>query len=446
MAQLGGTTDRRSFLQLLGLSGLAIGGAASLTACGSDASSEGDTWNKTLAFVGWDYEPDKIKEFTATWGKTKDVKVDVTIIPSLGFSAALQSRLRGGARADVFYNFAYASQKFVKDKFAATLEGRSNVDDILNDMFEASRSRYVDADQRLISLPYFSAVDMNVYNKAMLAKAGISAPPSSLQDYYTQSKAVKEAGASETPFLGFWNKDVLEHYLITYLLLAGVTPFDEGGEPAFADDPATVDVLAWWQTMYQEGLVQKSALTDDPGKLITTMSSGKAAFWIVDHYVMKNLVEAKGSASQDLVMVQPTSGTKTLQFGEVIQMGAKTSGKAADAAWELMKYYGWKDPNGQFATFRAWAKSANLLAPYPGVFADPEVRAAFGDYMNLPLIQQTFESGSELVPARTRSWYSAFAAQAGDVLQQLIVGKLEPSAAKGELAKAVSSAKSGGGL
>ena len=436
--------DRRHFLQFAGVAGLTIAGLPALASCAPGATTE---WTRTLDFVGWDYQPDTIKEFVSGWGTENDVTVDVTIIPSLGYSAALQSRLRGGANADVYYNFAYASQKFVEDEWAQTLSDLPQADEALADMFENSRSQYVDTDGNLISLPYFSAVDMNIYNTKMLAAAGIAEPPATLEDYYTQSKALKEQGVVDSPFLGFWDKNVLEHCLITYLLMAGITPFDEAGEPVFADDSKTEDVMTWWQTMYQEGLVQESAFTDDPGKLITAMANGQGAFWIVDHYVMKNVVETAGPSSLDVLMVPPVGGNlKTLQFGEVIQMGGKTSGEARDAAWDLMKFYGWKDKAGEFSTFRAWAVAANLLAPYPGVFADPEVRSAFGDYMNLPLIEEVFQSKSDNVPARILPWYPAFGTSAAEVLQKLILGQIEPKQAVTDLAAAVATAKQGGGL
>lgn len=436
--------DRRHFLQLAGIGGLSIAVLPALASCAPTPAAE---WTRTLDFVGWDYQPDTIKEFVSGWGTENDVSVDVTIIPSLGYSAALQSRLRGGASADVYYNFAYASQKFVNDGWAQTLSDLPQADEVLTDMFDSAKSRYLDADGKLISLPYFSAVDMNIYNTKMLAAAGIAAPPKTLDDYYTQSKTLKEQGIVDSPFLGFWNKDVLEHYLITYLLMAGITPFSDTGEPAFADDSKTEDVMAWWQTMYQEGLVQESALTDDPGKLITTVANGQGAFWIVDHYVMKNIVETAGPSSMDVAMVAPVgNGLKTLQFGEVIQMGGETAGEARDAAWDLMKFYGWKDKAGEFSTFRAWAVAANLLAPYKGVFEDAEVRAAFGEYMNLPLIQEVFQTGSDNVPTRTAPWYPAFGSAAAEVLQKLILGQIDPKAAVAGLADAVTTAKQGGGL
>ena len=121
--------DRRHFLQFAGVAGLTIAGLPALASCAPGATTE---WTRTLDFVGWDYQPDTIKEFVSGWGTENDVTVDVTIIPSLGYSAALQSRLRGGANADVYYNFAYASQKFVEDEWAQTLSDLPQADDPRN--------------------------------------------------------------------------------------------------------------------------------------------------------------------------------------------------------------------------------------------------------------------------------------------------------------------------
>ncbi|MFG2041697.1 ABC transporter substrate-binding protein [Dactylosporangium sp. NPDC048998] len=420
-------------------------GAPLLAACSSGSGSP-KAWDKKLSFIGWDYQPDTIKKFLSDWGSAHDTQVELSIIPSLGYSPALQSRLRGGSQVDVFYNFAYNTQKFVAQKWAQDLRGLPGVDEMVADMFPSAKGRYVTSKGAVVSVPYFSAVDVLHYNKSLLAKAGIAAPPATLEEYYTQSKTLKANGV-QTPFMGFWNKDVLEHYLNTYLLAAGITPFDDKGEPAFADDPKTTTVFDWWQTMYQEGLVQKSALTDDPGKIINNMATGSGAFWIADHYVLRDIHVAKAPESDNVVLTRVVGDSgKTLQFGEVVQMGGKTEGAAREAAWKLMKYYGWKDESGNFTVFRAWAKAACLLAPYPAVFKDAEVRAAFPDYMNLDLIQDIFEKSSDNVPVRTEPWFPAFTTQCGDILQKLILGQADAKATVKALTDAVRSAKSGGAI
>lgn len=435
--------NRRSFVQGASSAGfLALLSPTILAACsGSDAG--GGDWNRKLAFMGWDFQPEIIQQLIDTWSSEKDVDVDVQIIPNVGYSAALQTRMRGGSQTDVYYNFAYNSQKFIEQGWAASLNDRPDVQAMLDEMFPSARERHVTAAGDVISVPYFSAVHMMHYNEQLLTDAGISGPPQSLQETYEQSKTLA-ANGTPAPYLGYWIKEFCEEYFNVYLLTHGVTPFGENGEPAFADDPRSEEVFDWWQTMYQEGLAPESVITDDPGKLSAEMAEGRGAFFVLHHYFLTSIRAIEGPHSAN-VMQAPLGG-KTLQIGEVLQMADISNEEQLAAAWDLMKYYGWKDDEGKFSVFVEWAKAAGLAAPYPDFFTDDDVVAAFPDYYDLAQISQTFESGSDVVPARTLPWYPDFQAKVGDLVHALLLGQADAKQTVTALADAVTTAQQGGGL
>ena len=122
-------------------------------------------------------------------------------------------------------------------------------------------------------------------------------------------------------------------------------------------------------------------------------------------------------------------------------MGDIGNDETRAAAWDLMKYYGWRDENRKFAVFTQWAKAAGLAAPYPDFFTDPDVIAVFPDYYNLPLIAKTFESGSKVVPARTLPWYPTFQLRVGDLVHGLLLGQSTPAKAVSDMADAAVAAR-----
>src|SRR6185312_2850327 len=372
-------------------------------------------------------------------------EVDVAIIPNLGYSPAIQTRLRGGDKLDLYYNFAYNSQKFIDQGWASKLNGLPDVDKLIGDMFESARARHVNVAGDIISVPYFSAVHMLHYNEKMLTDAGIAQVPSTLKEIYDASKKLQSGGLA-SPYVAYWVKEFCEEYFHTYLLNEGVTAFDEKGAPVFADDPKTEGVFAWWQSMYQEGLAPKSVLTDDPGKESTLMAQGQAAFFVLHHYFLTSIRAIGGPASNN-VKSAPIGGSNfTLQIGEVLQMGNIADADEKAAAWSLMKYYGWKDENGKFAVFNQWAKAAGLAAPYPGFCTDPDVIAAFPSYYDLPTISKVFDTGSKVVPARTLAWYPDFQAKVGDLVHPLLLGQATPKQTVDALTQAAQNAQSNTGL
>jgi multiple sugar transport system substrate-binding protein len=189
-----GSLDRRAFLK--------AGGAAAALALapGLIAGKAEAAFSGTLEMLAWDFQPDTIKKLVSGWTEKGNPAVNVSVIPNLGYSPALQTRLRGGDKIDLYYNFAYNSQKFIDQGWAAKLNGLAGVDDMLADMFESARARHVNAAGDVISVPYFSAVHMLHYNQRMLADAGLAAPKT-LKEIYDASKALQSSGKVAAPYV-----------------------------------------------------------------------------------------------------------------------------------------------------------------------------------------------------------------------------------------------------
>lgn len=428
-----GSLNRRSFLKAGGASALAAGLMPGLLTGTARAAYSG-----TLDMLAWDFQPDTIKSLVDEWTAAGNPAVNVAIIPNLGYTPALQTRLRGGDKIDLYYNFSYNSQKFVDEGWATTLNGLPGADDMIADMFESARARHVNTAGDVISAPYFSAVHMLHYNDKYLTDAGL-AVPTTLQEIYDTSKSL--SSTVPAPYVAYWVKEFCEEYLHTYLLNEQITAFDAAGQPVFADDPKTVGVFEWWQTMYQEGLAPKSLLTDDPAKLSNEMAQGNAAFFVLHHYFLTSIHALEGPQSANVKMT--AAGPLTLQIGEVLQLGQSDSEEERLAAWELMKYYGWKDTDGTFKVFNQWAKAAGLAAPYAGFFTDPDVIASFPDYYDLAQLSDTFATKSDVVPARTLPWYPDFQAKVGDIIHALLLGQATPAKAVEDLTAAAKNAQGG---
>ncbi|WDR04740.1 ABC transporter substrate-binding protein [Devosia rhodophyticola] len=433
--------DRRSFLR--GSAATAIGLAAFPAIMSGTAHA---AYTGTLDMLAWDFQPDMINNLVSAWTAEGNPAVDVAVIPNLGYSPAIQTRLRGGAEIDLYYNFAYNSQKFIDEGWALKLNDLPGVDELIGDMFESARARHVNAAGDVISVPYFSAVHTLHYNAQFLTDAGIDKVPSTLADIYDASLKLREAGIVEAPYVAFWVKEFCEEYLHTYLLNEGIEAFDEAGKPIFGDDPRTVGVFEWWQNMYREGLAPASVLTDDPGKLSNEMAQGNAALYVLHHYFLTSIRSLEGPQSANVQLAPIGGENATLQIGEVIQLGQIEDEERRLAAWELAKYYGWKDQAGKFTVFEKWADAAGLAAPYPGFFTDPDVVAAFPDYYDLPGLSQIFETGSKVVPARTMPWYPDFQARVGDIVHALLLGQATPQQTVDALTAAANTAQGGPSL
>jgi multiple sugar transport system substrate-binding protein len=458
--------SRRQFLQRAAVLGVGAASLPLLAACSSSSSTPAPTAAasaagpttapasaaatpagsaRTLEFEAWEFAPDQIKQHLADWTKTSSVPVNLSIIPNVGYGPAMQTKLQGGATIDVYYNFTYNTGQFVNQGWAHDLAGFPNVQDMLDDMFPIARGRYVQADGKIIAAPYFNACHVMMYNTTHLTKAGVAAPHT-LTDVYNVAKAIKTAGINKTPYVAYWIKEFMEEYLNVYLIGEGVTMWDDKGNPVFADDPKTQTVFEWWLSMYTDGLTTPTMLTDDPIKLATLMGTGDASMYVLHHYflpIIRGLKNAPEAKNVDIFYRMPSATGKTFQMGEVIQMGTKGQGRSIDDAWNLMKFYGWKDSNGVYATFKSWASASQLGAPYPGFWADPDVIKDFSPFFDVPKLTDMFANGSDVQTGRNATWYQTFQAKVGDRMQAMLLGQASPKDTVTGLAADAKSAQSG---
>lgn len=413
--------SRRSLLRGALAAGVAIPVLNALAACSPQAASN---YSGKLSMTAWEAYPDQIRAILGDFSASAGIDVDLSLIPNVGYVSALQTRLLGGEEVDVFYNFAYTSAKYADQGWAADLRGFEGAEDMIADMFPSSRGYYQLEDGRIISVPYFSAVYSLFYNRELLAGVGGTGEPQSKAEIYELSEKLKANGVT-APYGAYWTKQFCEEYLINYLLADGVTPFDAGGAPVFADDPKTAEVLEWWSAMYQDGLTSDGILTADPGVHVTAMAQGTSAFFELHHYFLKEIRVAAGPQSDNVDMAyrSPGSDGKALQIGEVVQMSGAIEGERADDAWQLLKHYGWKDEAGSYSTFISWAEQAALLAPYPGLFKEEAFRAAFPEYYDMDKLADTFEHNTAAVSARVAPWYATFQTAVGDRIQAMLIGE-----------------------
>jgi multiple sugar transport system substrate-binding protein len=398
---------------------------------GKAAAAEGT--DDPLEFYGWDFQPDQIKQYCNEFEQNYDEKVNVHIIPNIGYVPALQTKIMGGARMDVFYNFRWNQLRFYNVGWAHGLSDFEGADEIVDDIVDSAKPAYHTKDGELISLPYFAAPFVNMYNPVLLEEAGYDNFPATKEEMYEMCKALKANGV-KSPYVAYWNKDFIDRYFFIYLISEGIEVFDGDFNPVFQNDAGTKKVMEWWAKMYQEELTTATILTDGPSEGAISMQEGRSAFFNLHHYFLKGIRESGTTQGENVILgpqIPGKTGT-TLQIGEIIQMSGGTPDP--ERAWKLLKFYSWKDQNGNYHVPKTWAFAAGLLVPYKGFFEDPEIIESFEQWINWDLLNDIFKDKSKIETVRMQVWYPDWRTESADVLHQMLLGDISADEAIQEVA------------
>jgi len=166
--------------------------------------------------------------------------------------------------------------EFIKAGYLLDVTNRVTPDMKAN-MFPASWNG-VTRNGKIYGMPWLMDVKYFMYNKDMLQKAGIAAPPTTWEEMVDQAKVIKQKGIAEYPIIWSWNQKEGVVCDFTVLLFGNGGAFvDSSGKPVFNNDKG-VQVLTWMKQTIDDGLSNPSSVSSDENAVEADFLAGKSAF------------------------------------------------------------------------------------------------------------------------------------------------------------------------
>ncbi len=167
--------------------------------------------------------------------------------------------------------------------------------------------------EHVYGLPWFLDTMYLFYNKTMLAEAGFTEEPKSLEEMIDIGRALKEKGVVEYPFVfSLAQAEALICVYSNFLEAYGASFQDEAGNYILQD--SGVEALKTLISLKDEGLLNPNSLEYLEEDVRRVFSSGDAAFtlnWAYMHGLAIDPAESKLSADEVGVMTLPgKSGVK----------------------------------------------------------------------------------------------------------------------------------------
>jgi multiple sugar transport system substrate-binding protein len=392
--------NRRKVLQAsAGMGGLALASALGL-APPQSARAAGQL---TYAFWPWGSEivADNAQDFQAQYGE----EINLQPIPG-DYAAVLETKLASGTTFDLFRAQRGQASRWYAAGWIRPVDDMPDLDKIQAEEFPSiGADAKAWPDGKRIGLTYYNGGPFCLFrNEKILGAAGYEATanpddyPQTWDDVYKQAVDIKKKGIVENPILPAWYKawTGTPWALYAQAFSEGERFVDEDMQATFGPDTPLLKVLTDWKQWWDEDLVPKAILTWQDSQMSNSWMKGLHAFHPYIDYQSFIYADPANSEFHDqfnMNPVMPGATHDTTLVGHALHCTSAVDRSEEDLnrAWTLMKFYSWRDKNGDLLVHKRWAREANLEVPFPEVYDDPDVQKAIKGWLYPPLAEESYK-------------------------------------------------------
>ncbi|MGP3964047.1 ABC transporter substrate-binding protein [Nonomuraea sp. 3N208] len=362
---------------------LAAAAAVLAATAGCGSGSEGSGGGKTkLSFFSWENEQTMKPLIDAFEKQNPSIDIEFSTAPPVAeYIAALQTRLVSGTGADVFVIAAENKTNLVQGGFVKDLTGKP---------FMANMSKFnteawsVDGKAYGMSISSWSAGIL--YNKDLLAKAGVTEFPTKWDDFIALCQKLKAAGT--TPY-----HESVAGMPLTFAALVGHENARQGGDvdaQIFAGKKKFGDLwngpLTTFNQLFTSGVLGKDAVSLKGEQIVDEFANGRVAMIPAGPWDVTSLREKAPKMNMVFAGV-PTPD------GEPFWGGAASPGWAINAKTEhekeaeaFLTYLGSKEGVTLFNKQTAAMTTTSDVTPVIDKVLEPNLQALKDGNFYLPQI------------------------------------------------------------
>jgi len=312
----------------------------SALALGFSANTLAETTLSALFMTQAAYSENDIRAMTADFTKAHpDIKVNLEFVPYEALHDKIVAARGAGAKGyDVVLFDAIWPAEFTKYGLLQDVTSRINKDQA-GKIFAGAISTVTYQDKRW-GMPWILDTKYLYYNKAMLAKAGITAPPTTWQELAQQAEILKEKNVVKYPLVWSWSQSEALICDYTTLVSAFKGDFYQDGKLNFTN-PGAMKAINYMKDSLDKGLTNPNSreyLEEDVRK---SFSNGDAAFALNWTYMYNMANDPKQSKVAGDVGVVPAPGEAAGQASGVngsMGLGIARASVHPDQAWEYISY------------------------------------------------------------------------------------------------------------
>jgi multiple sugar transport system substrate-binding protein len=277
-----------------------------VAACGGSASpAAGPVTLHALFMKQAAYSDQDVKTMTDAF--TKD-NPNVTVVPEFVAYDALHDKIvtdqvGGSGQYDLILMDAIWPAEFAEAGILTDVTAKIPAE-FKNGVFESAWTAATYQD-KIYGVPWINDSKFFLFNKTMLADAGVATPPKTWDDVVATAKAIKAKGLVEFPLVGSWKQ--AEAVICDWTQLAavfGATDFVDAEGNALFNTDGGLQALEFMKQLLDDGLMNPASLGFNEDDVNATMSAGQAAMalnWTYGYAVMNDPKQSKVAGQVDVI-------------------------------------------------------------------------------------------------------------------------------------------------
>ena len=380
----------------------------------------------TLDFTIWNYAEDIVQDNIALFQEAyPGVTIKLSSFAWPEFHTTMVNRFSSSTPTDVTYNGGNWLEEFAAAGWVVPLEDHFDWVDGYKDLIFPFAWQDMTYQDKVYGLPYYSDTITFMYNQKILEDAGIAAPPASWEEVTAQALTLKEGGMAQPFVYEFSNTlpNVIEAFA-SMVFGRGGELIDEELNPLWTDPESPAAQQFTWLVNAKN---QDDILTimDHETTIVPAMNTGQHAFSVMFNYNLASLNNAATSerAGEFALALMPGETHECYGFAKMYnmtQMAVDRGQDVVDASGNFIQYFA-GEVDGSFQVAKRWAVEQGLGFAQIPLTEDPEVVAAFSQWVDVDLWKD------QLSKARARRqaiWYGIWAESFNPLLGQALNGEI----------------------
>ncbi|WHT21944.1 extracellular solute-binding protein [Crossiella sp. CA-258035] len=403
-----------------------------LGACGPARARTG-----AVRFEGWDYEAGLVQQNLDSFGKANpDLRIEYTPITSSQYVRKVVAEFTGDNGPDALYCYDDSLASWAQAGYLQPLDGLPGVDEVYQGLYE-SNAKALTYQGKRYGLPYYTDSHGLLYNAELLAKAGISTPPASLDELEAQALRIRQAGILRYP-IGFPAQlsDTWASWTWSLLYASGGTPFTEDLRPNAAGDPAVRAVLDWVRRAATVSkVIDPASLQQTPVPLDNAFMAGQYAFTIGARYAVRaynDPARSKIAGRAKLGYVPSLDGRRLGTVGNTRMYCLAAHTQVKEQAYRLLRYLGGYNDQGVPVTARFWFLTRGLGFAFRALERDPEITTELARFTD-PTVYSGLAAIAKSRNVLSVPWYAEYEHGMQKTMQRLLTDQSDAAEAAAAL-------------